>query len=242
MNISSTAESYRRSFIDTSGGESLKAHKLFCSWDFAISNQRAADLKRNSIYLELRTILNDFYESEYQPPIWQRTGGYMISVVIWIFIVIILIGIGYSIVYENILDVSRIHSTTLTSLSHRYIAFHLFSFKDYETQYSDFLFSPPLFIPIFLVVLMISIQTLFEWLGTLEDYKSPRSQLHIALIRNYLLEITIITSLIVDWLSNTENKVNLSYFIEIHIFKMEIYSSSAFRNVGKSKLDKRSID
>lgn len=102
----STAESYRKSFIAQSGGESLKAHKLFCSWDFGISNQRAADMKRFSIYHELKSILNELHDSEYHLTLWQKIGGYIISVVIWIFIVVVLIAIEYSIVHENILDVS----------------------------------------------------------------------------------------------------------------------------------------
>lgn len=102
----STAESYRKSFIATSGGEALKAHKLFCSWDFGISNKRSANMKCDSIYFELRTILNELYDSEYQMSIWQKVGCYVISVAIWIFTIVVLIGTGYSIVYGNILDVS----------------------------------------------------------------------------------------------------------------------------------------
>lgn len=37
--------------------------------------------------------------------------------------------------------------------------------------------------------------------------RSPRSQLHIALIRNYLLILVTITSLVWFWLTHTEEKV-----------------------------------
>lgn len=199
-----TAESYRKSFIAQSGGESLKAHKLFCSWDFGISNQRAANLKRHSIYLELRTILNELIDNEFQLSMWQRIGCLIISMVIWLFIALTLIVIAYSIVSDNILEVQYFLKFNLQiSLQHS----ALFLLQEYEKKFSGYFFSPPLFIPTLLVVSMLLIHSLFEWLGTLEDYKSPRSQLHITLIRNYLLEITIITSLIVNWLSHTKDKV-----------------------------------
>lgn len=106
MCANSTAESYRKSFIATSGGEALRAHKLFCSWDFGISNKISADMKRDSIYFELRAILNELYDSECQLTIWQKVGCYVISVAIWIFNIVVLSGIGYSIVFGNILDAS----------------------------------------------------------------------------------------------------------------------------------------
>lgn len=58
------ARSYRKSFIETSGGfENLYAHSIFCSWDFGISSRKAAQLKHTSIYNELRELLHDMYDS-----------------------------------------------------------------------------------------------------------------------------------------------------------------------------------
>lgn len=48
-------------------------------------------------------------------------------------------------------------------------------------------------------------------INIVKQYRSPRSQLHIALIRNYLLNIVTITSLVWFWLSQTNKKVCLSY-------------------------------
>lgn len=191
----------------------MKAHKLFCSWDFGISNRRSADMKRDSIYIELRGILNELYDSEYQPSIWQKVGGYVISVAIWIFTAVVLIGTGYAIVYGNIL-------------------------QDYEERLSEYFHLAPLCMPFLIVMLMLMIQTMFDWLGTLEDYKSPRSQLHIALIRNYLLEITIVTSLIVNWLSNTGTEVCSNLVLH----RRRINGFSFCRSVGKRRSGKKSID
>lgn len=97
--IFSTAESYRKSFIATSGGEVLRAHKLFCSWDFGISNQRAADMKHYSIFFELKSIVNEIYENECFLTMRQKMCGYIIRAVIWIFVIVVLFSIGNSIIF-----------------------------------------------------------------------------------------------------------------------------------------------
>lgn len=109
--INSTAESYRKSFIATSGGEALRTHKLFCSWDFGISNQKAADMKLQNIYLELKSIINQLYDNESFLTIRQKIAGYIISAVIWIFVAIILTTLGSIIAcLDGILEVSFILS------------------------------------------------------------------------------------------------------------------------------------
>nr|CAD7457265.1 unnamed protein product [Timema tahoe] len=51
----SMATSYRRSFIETSGGlQNVFSHKVFCGWDFSIATVEAATLKSKNIYNELK--------------------------------------------------------------------------------------------------------------------------------------------------------------------------------------------
>lgn len=62
------ARSYRRSFIETSGGvHNIFAHKIFCSWDFGISNKKSANLKHQTIFNELQETLNEFYHTPEKP-------------------------------------------------------------------------------------------------------------------------------------------------------------------------------
>jgi transmembrane channel-like protein len=57
------AQSYRKSFIQTSGNiENLLSHKVFCSWDWGIANQKAANLKHNNIHSEFRELLEAITE------------------------------------------------------------------------------------------------------------------------------------------------------------------------------------
>lgn len=192
-------------------------------------------MKRDSIFFELRAILNELYESEYQPSFWQKFGCYVISVAIWIFTIIVLSATGYSIVYGNVLDVSRDYRCSFI-MSYKQPSFPIL--QEYEEKFFDFFPLAPLCMPAIIVMLMLLIQTMFEWLGSLEDYKSPRSQLHIALIRNYLLQITIITALIVKWLSDTDSKVCtilMFQFIDKKSMAFSIFFSGMLGNCNRTK-------
>lgn len=58
--ISRVANSYRKSFIETSGGiYNQYAMKIFCGWDFGISSYKAAKLCSASIYRELKELLGE---------------------------------------------------------------------------------------------------------------------------------------------------------------------------------------
>lgn len=92
----------------------MQAHKLFCSWDFGISNERAAQMKRNNIYLELKSIIHQLYDIDYQPTIGQKFGGFVISMLVWLFVSGILVSIGYAIIYLDILKVSLVDDWKFT--------------------------------------------------------------------------------------------------------------------------------
>lgn len=56
----SSAQSYRKSFIETEGGlKNIYAHKIFCGWDYSIATKDAARLKSTAIYNELKELLYD---------------------------------------------------------------------------------------------------------------------------------------------------------------------------------------
>lgn len=62
--IYSMAWSYRKSFIETSGGVTMYAHRVFCSWDYGISNKKAAEVKQVGIFNELKATLDEMYQHE----------------------------------------------------------------------------------------------------------------------------------------------------------------------------------
>lgn len=142
----STAESYRKSFISAAGGDSLRAHKLFCAWEFGIANEHAAKMKRDSIYSELKTSLYEFYEKTYcSTSFKQQLKDYSISGVVWLIITGILFGIAYLIVCSRIFDQST------------------------KTELAELFKLSPIIVPLAVVVTIIVFQYVFEWLGTWVD-------------------------------------------------------------------------
>lgn len=91
------AQSYRTSFIETSGGESLNAHKLFCSWDYGISNKKAAQMKQRSIFNGLQMILDELYDTEEEPSFWNNFWTSVTQMAAHMFVFGILAGLGYAI-------------------------------------------------------------------------------------------------------------------------------------------------
>ncbi|XP_039288801.1 transmembrane channel-like protein 7 [Nilaparvata lugens] len=61
------ARSYRKSFIETSGGvKNVYALKIICAWDFSIADENAAKLKSETLARELKEMLTDDLKSSYQ--------------------------------------------------------------------------------------------------------------------------------------------------------------------------------
>lgn len=139
----STAESYRKSFISASGGDSLRAHKLFCAWDFSISNEHAAKMKKDHVFDELNKSLNEFYEKTYCTRTFQQNlQDYSISIVVWLIIAVILFGVAYAIACLQIFD------------------------QNSGTELTHFLKISPVIVPSAVIVTMIVFQYVFAWLGS----------------------------------------------------------------------------
>lgn len=89
------AKSYRTSFIETSGGEPMGAHHIFCSWDCRISNEKAADMQKRSIYNELKTILDDVCDSVEIRSKWTVFWVLVTQISVNVIVFGILGGVGY---------------------------------------------------------------------------------------------------------------------------------------------------
>lgn len=58
-------------------------------------------MKHHNIYLELKSIVNEIYENECFQSMRQKICGYIIRAVIWIFVIVLLMTIGTSIVFVS---------------------------------------------------------------------------------------------------------------------------------------------
>lgn len=91
----SMARSYRRSFIETSGGvHNNLAHKIFCCWDFGISNKKSATLKHQTIFNDLQETLNEFYHTPEKPSRVQRAYIVLGQITAHVLVLVMLAGLG----------------------------------------------------------------------------------------------------------------------------------------------------
>lgn len=175
-----TARSYRRSFIETYGGtQNLYAHKIFCSWDFGISIEKAANLKHSAIHNELKEVLNDFNKPDVKETKMKNFYKIAAHITAHILILAILAGYGFAIkILLNEIDVRNGLSTWAA-----------------------------MYVSLIINVTMLIIQACFQWILYLENYKSPRTALHIDLLRNFLLEAVVIGVLLGFWLTRVSPNV-----------------------------------
>lgn len=171
------ARSYRRSFIETAGGvPNLYVHKIFCAWDFSISNYKMAQLKHNSIFNELQEIVNDLHYVPEEPNRIQAFWTFTTQVTahVLVFCMLAVLGLGL----WTILKIIGNLPADSSSLA-------------------------PLYVTFIVNVTLLILQTVFTWIAGLEGYKSAKLRLHITILRNYLLEMLIVGVLLVFWLTRT---------------------------------------
>ncbi|CAD7091086.1 unnamed protein product [Hermetia illucens] len=176
---SSMARSYRRSFIETSGGiRHMYTHKIFCAWDFGISNSKAAQLKHLSIANELREILQMINNTEIKLTKLQRfwiactrTTAHLL-----VFGMIIGLGVGMWMLLQELANEGD--TSTWTTL----------------------------YLPLSVNITMIILQNVFSWIAHMEDYNTPQRTLHVTLFRNFLLEAVIVGVLVYFWLQKAHSE------------------------------------
>lgn len=133
------ARSYRRSFIETSGGEPMDAHQIFCSWDCSISYAKAAEMKKQSIYNELRKIIDDLCDEYDDRNYWSK---------FWII-------------------TSQISSNLFVIGIYATLAFiTIYLIRSHVNDAENTVENLTLFVPTAISILMILLQMLFEWLAT----------------------------------------------------------------------------
>ncbi|CAO1412107.1 unnamed protein product [Diamesa hyperborea] len=180
----SMARSYRKSFIEaTDNTPNLYCHKIFCAWDFGLAYKQAAELKHRNIFRELKDLL--FSEckkiEDERLSKMHRFWNVTIQVIAHIFVFAIVISIGL-----YLWKMFSIYETELNS----------------KTTKSRWKY---LYIPLVINSAILFCSNLFAWISKAEEYKFPRTTIHIRLFRNFLLEITIVAVLLGFWMTRYEN-------------------------------------
>lgn len=94
----SMARSYRISFIEASGSvHNILTHKIFCSWDFGIANEKAAQLKHASIFTELREHLTRLNRTATPSGRWQKLRRTTLRITTHSIVSLMIASIGFGI-------------------------------------------------------------------------------------------------------------------------------------------------
>ncbi|XP_055633381.1 transmembrane channel-like protein 5 [Toxorhynchites rutilus septentrionalis] len=172
----SMARSYRISFIEASGSvHNILTHKIFCSWDFGIANEKAAQLKHASIFTELQEHLTRLNRTATPPGRWQklRMTALRISTHSFVFLMIASIGFGIWMLLQRFGETE--HFNTWSAL----------------------------YVSISTNITILVAQFIFRFISRIEDYRPSSTTLNINLMRNFLLQLCIVGTLMFYWLNKT---------------------------------------
>ncbi|XP_058815409.1 transmembrane channel-like protein 7 [Topomyia yanbarensis] len=172
----SMARSYRISFIEASGAvHNVLTHKIFCSWDFGIANEKAAQLKHSSIYQDLREYLTIINRSEGPSGKWQSVRSYLFHLTAHLIVLIMITAVGYGI----------------------WMLLQQFGETEHFSTWSA------LYVSIAINITMLVFQYVFKFIAKKEDYRRSSTALNINLMRNFLLQLCIVSVLLFYWLTRS---------------------------------------
>lgn len=108
------ARSYRKCYIETSGGiHNLYATKIFCGWDYSIASAKAANRCHQSIYRELKELLAETVSPK-TDDVWQRFKTLAIQIIMTAIVVGAMGGTSW--LLQHLLHTHKPHTTDSTSL------------------------------------------------------------------------------------------------------------------------------
>ncbi|XP_035791372.1 transmembrane channel-like protein 6 [Anopheles albimanus] len=172
----SMGRSYRISFIEASGTvQNILTHKIFCSWDYGIANEKAARLKHVTIRHEL---VEQLAQRNRPPPVAGR----------W----------------------QHLRSTALHALAHGTVlaliggvAASVWALLVRFGESEHFAAWSALYVSLLSNVTRLAFGRVFRMLGKVERYRQVATQLNIQLLRDFLLQLTIVGVLLAFWLTRT---------------------------------------
>ncbi|XP_026286527.1 transmembrane channel-like protein 5 isoform X1 [Frankliniella occidentalis] len=177
----SMASSYRKTFIETRGAQmgSLSL-KLFCGWDFGIATEEAASLNRKRLQNEIKEALNEIEFQSRVSSCLSRFTNVTVQLALNILFFCLMGGIAVL-----MWDLLGRHSAHLSSKS---------AGGSGNTMIMAVITS----------VIMNVLPICFSWIVRYEDYKNPRTALFVTLLRTFLLNIIVIGTTAVFWLTHSQ--------------------------------------
>ncbi|KAG0720403.1 Transmembrane channel-like protein 7 [Chionoecetes opilio] len=163
---------YKNNDIDIEHDMSASfVRKVFSSWDFSITEKKAADIKHKSIYNELKEILQEYLSEEQELEWHERARGWLVKVGLWTLVLAFLALLGWATYAMLHLDVLRNTRSSLGLLVY----------------------------PLIVTCIILVIPLVFTQVVRVEGYTAPRTRLYVTLVRTILLELTVLGVLVGTW-------------------------------------------
>uniref|UniRef100_A0A8D8DI82 Transmembrane channel-like protein 5 n=1 Tax=Culex pipiens TaxID=7175 RepID=A0A8D8DI82_CULPI len=170
----SMARSYKISFIEASGAvHNVLTHKIFCSWDFGVANEKAAQLKHANIYQELREYLAAMNRAERASGRWQKLRSTALHATAHLIVLTLIAGVSFGL----------------------WMLLKQFGGTKHFDTWSA------LYVSIATNVTMLVFHYIFQFISKIEDYHRSSTALNINLLRNFLLQLCIVGVLMFYWLT-----------------------------------------
>ncbi|XP_013408571.1 transmembrane channel-like protein 6 [Lingula anatina] len=176
----SLSKSYKINYIQGSGEFSFYyVSKVFCGWDYGITDKDAGNLKHKALYNELQEYLAGYHE-EKNLTCQQRCGWFSLRVFTNLIVLGMIGGAGYVIWYISETQSVRTNIPVLSSLA----------------------------MPLCVSSINLLFPFAFSVISSFERYSKPKYELYITMARTILLKGTTLAVLIYFWFNDVDCNLN----------------------------------
>ncbi|XP_043945671.1 transmembrane channel-like protein 5 [Protopterus annectens] len=178
--VYSMSKSFRENFIIASA-YSGNAAKLLYSWDFNITNAKAVKLKHKNMSTQLKETLSDKTQQKVERTCCQKIAAFAIHLVVWIACIAIAGGCCGGVYFLSEWNANMFLNASSTV-------------SDIERQ------GRTLLMPIIVAIINLIIPLLYSFFGRIENYRYPKHEMYVLIIRNVILKMSVIAILCFYWL------------------------------------------
>ncbi|NWU01242.1 TMC5 protein, partial [Urocynchramus pylzowi] len=159
---------------------SVNASKLFCTWDFNITNEKAVKLQQKNLHTQIKEDLTEVNKEVLNFSVMERVVRIAIHLLAWV------ASVGTAVAACTGVYYLSINNLELFMKGYR---------NDLESQ------TAMLVLPVVVSLLNTLIPFFFSWLGHLEKFQTPGQHIYVTITRNIILKISIVGILCYYWLS-----------------------------------------
>ncbi|KAK2829016.1 hypothetical protein Q7C36_017006 [Tachysurus vachellii] len=179
--IYSMARSFQKNFVLVSGPGYGGAWRLLCSWDFSVVNEKAIQNHKNNLSIQLKETLSERLQRKTTvstSTVLKRLALYLAA---WMLCVCLAIGSCAAVYFL------QSHQSQLVNIS---------GFTNNLNEEAA-----TLILPVVVSLINLIIPLTFSLINKMEHYTNPRTNIYIGIMRNVLLNMSILGILCYYWLN-----------------------------------------